>query len=295
MKYKFLLYLFILFLFILFLFINKNIESFNLKSNDFNDNICCIYSYYEKNELYKNNLKYFLDNGLLDNVDYYIIINGDCSIELEKIKDMENITILYRENKGFDFGSYCYVLNNIIKKEYEYYFFINTSVRGPYLKNKSDKWTDLFIDLFYDDKIKVVGTTINIHNPSSFEKDNLQKIYGNKDVFSHVQSMFFCIKHDYLVFLKNNNFFDCQQINQQNMKYIISFKEIGISQNALNNGWNINCIISKYRGLDYLTINENINNTSLEGDPYYKNAYFSETIDPYEVIFFKNSRFDIDK
>ena len=36
---------------------------------------CCFYAYYEKNQLYKNNLKYFLKNGLLDNgaVEYIFI------------------------------------------------------------------------------------------------------------------------------------------------------------------------------------------------------------------------------
>jgi hypothetical protein len=33
--------------------------------------ICvCIYAYYEKDEKYKENLRFFLNNGILDNIDY---------------------------------------------------------------------------------------------------------------------------------------------------------------------------------------------------------------------------------
>jgi hypothetical protein len=75
------------------------------------------------------------------------------------------------------------------------------------------------------------------------------------------------------------------------MKDIIYLKEVGLSQIALNNGWNINCILSKYKNLDYLNLNTDINSTSTDGDPYYPNKYFGNTINPYEVIFFKNNRF----
>lgn len=76
------------------------------------------------------NFRYFLENGLLDEIDYYIIINGLCSIELP---NKSNIFIYYHKNIGYDFGAYSYIINNKLTKEYDYYFLINTSVRGPYL------------------------------------------------------------------------------------------------------------------------------------------------------------------
>jgi hypothetical protein len=104
--------------------------------------------------------------------------------------------------------------------------------------------------------------------------------------------MFFCIHSKYYNYLKKINFFNESEINNApNINYIIANKEIGLSQIAIKNGWNINCILSKYKNIDYTHIQKDINFSSINGDPYYKNAYFGKTIDPYEVIFFKTNRF----
>jgi hypothetical protein len=277
---------------IIFYTINYLLKKYNRKKEHFNNNnssnsICTLYAYYEKNDLYKDNFTYFLNNGILDNVDYYIIINGECTIN---IPERSNITLFKRENKGYDFGAYSYAIKNI-KREYNYYFFINTSVCGPYLKDSNKPWTSYFLELFNDD-VKVVGTSINILTSNTFSsKYDLTNFYNKNPPYSHVQSMFFCIDNEYYQHLKNINFFDEDTMNNENnIKYIIVTKEIGLSQIALKEGWNINSILSKYKNLDYRVINEDINNTSRNGDPYYPKSYFGEDIDKYEVIFYKNNR-----
>jgi hypothetical protein len=252
-----------------------------------NPSCCCLYTYYEKNDLYKNNFIYFLDNGILENVDYYIIINGFCSVE---IPDKENIFVFKRKNKGYDFGAFSYGIKKLNKK-YDYYFFINTSVAGPYLRNNSKPWTNYFLDLF-NDNVHLVGTSINIYGSNRFSKYNLTKLYKKNIPFTHIQSMFFCIDAEYFDYLNKINFFDEDELNNvSNIGYIIAHKEIGLSQIAINNGWNINSILSKYKDLDYINIKEDFNHTSNNGDPYYNNAYFGETINKYDVIFFKTNRF----
>ena len=77
----------------------------------------------------------------------------------------------------------------------------------------------------------------------------------------------------------------------KDIKELIANKEIGLSQIALNKGWNINCILPKYRDLDYRTLDKDINKASRDGDPYLENSYFGKTIDKYDVIFFKINRF----
>jgi hypothetical protein len=264
--------------------------------------ICCLYAYYEKNEEYKCNFEYFIKNGgIIDSVDYYIIINGKCSVDLSVFNKNPKITIIYRENQGLDFGAYSHTIHNFIQKTYDYYFFMNTSVIGPCFEEISGsrprlKWTDSFIELFTDDSVKVVGTSINIHVPF-FKipqwKEILEANYGKKNVYSHVQSMFFCITADYFHYLKKKMFFNQDELHHDNYGIIIIQKEIGLSQIALNAGWNINCILPKYRGLDYRAIQHNMNiSAELEnGDPYNPNCYFGGTIDKHDVIFFKNNRF----
>lgn len=238
---------------------------------DTNNKLCCFYTYYEKDASYKNNFEYFLKNGILDKVDYYIIINGKSSVT---IHSKPNIKVLYRENKGYDFGGYSYAITKL-NKNYEYYFFMNTSVCGPYgVKD----WTEPFIKLFNDDDIKVVGTTINIDH------------IDNKILKPHVQSMFFCIPHDYLKYLNRIDFFNEDTINNYTMMELINNKEVMLSTIALKNNWNINCILDKYKGLDYRMVDSDINPTSTNGDPYYKNGYFGKSIKKEDVIFFKNNR-----
>ena len=226
---------------------------------------------------------YFLNNGLIDTVDYYIIINGISTVTIPK---KDNIKIFYRENKGYDFGAYSYVIN-MINLNYDYYFFMNTSVIGPFI-DKNENWILKFLDLFKND-VKIVGTSINIYKENIYGYD-LVKLYSKKNVYSHIQSMFFVIDYEYFIYLKNLNFFDENILNKNDFNYVIANKEIGLSQIALNNRWNINCILDKYRDLDYRILNNDINNTSRKGDPYYRNAYFGKTIKNKDVIFYKTNR-----
>jgi hypothetical protein len=264
---------------------NKLYENFLL-----NNKYCCIYAYYEKNNLYKENFIYFLKNGILENVDYYIIINDICTID---IPHKENIIIYTRKNKGYDFGAFSYAVNKINKKnkKYDYYFFLNTSVCGPYLENNNKEWIYYFLDLFNKD-VKIVGTSINIFTHNYFEKYNLTKLYNKTKPFTHIQTMFFCIDSEYYNYLNSINFFNEDEVNNAiNISYIVAYKEFGLSQIALNNNWNINCILSKYKNIDYRTLNKDINNYSFNGDPYYEKSYFGNDINKYEVIFYKNNRY----
>ena len=269
---------------------NDNSEDDNNQEDNNNlmeNKICCFYVYYEKDKSYKYNFTYFLNNGILDNIDYYIIINGKCTV---KIPNRTNIKVLQRDNKGYDFGAYSYAVSKLDNITYEYYFFINTSVIGPYLSDNSKDWTIKFIKLFKNN-VKVVGTSINIYTKDYISKYNLNTIYKKSKPFCHVQTMFFVIDNEYFNFLNRINFFNEEEVNDKKFDYIITYKEVGLSQIALNNGWNINCILNEYEGLDYIRLNEDINKRSMNGDPYYKNAYFGKDIKKEDVIFFKINRF----
>lgn len=275
--------LYILLICLIFYFYTNNKDSFE----DTNNKICCLFAYYEKNDLYKENLNFFLNNGIYDEIDYYIIINDKCTLTLP---DKSNIKILYKGNKGYDFGAYSYALKTI-NKSYDYYTFINSSVRGPYLRDKNIKWYEPFLKLFVNN-VKLVGTSINIYSLNTFYNYNLKDYYNHDTPFPHVQSMFFMIDKEYFNHLQKINFFDEEKLNNiTNINEVILYYEFGLSQIALKNNWNINSILEPYKNLDYINIKKDINPTSNNGDPYYNNSYFGKTIDPYDAIFFKNNRF----
>lgn len=243
----------------------------------------CIYAYYEKNEEYKSNLDFFLKHGILDNVDYYIVINGNSTVEIPE--NIENITVLKRENNGFDFGAWSYALPKL-EKDYDYYVFINSSVIGPYITDEDKKnnrnWLQKFLELFNTPDVRLVGTTINMYTDI------------NNKLLTHVQSMFFVLDKLGIDYLKSNYFFEEEIIN--NMKQIneIVFNmEIGMSQQILNNGWNINCIVPNYRDQDYRILTKNINIPDHITDVVYKNRFFGRSLQPEEVVFYKKYRMEL--
>jgi hypothetical protein len=242
-----------------------------------------IYSYYEKNEQYIKNLEFFLKNGLYDDIDYVFYINGrECSLDIPK---QSNIRVIPRDNINYDFGAYDDAVHNLNIDDYSYFFFINTSVRGPFIpgtERKIIRWTDPFIKLLTGD-IKLVGTSINIltvNDKNDLYKDplNILTNKGFNPPFSHVQSQVFLLDKEGLKYLISQHFFE-QPGETDFMKFIIS-REVMISQLILKKGWNITCLLPKYQGLDYRTLKADINSTSVHGDPYYHGAYFGASIRP---------------
>lgn len=272
--------IFLLFFLIILIILNYYNLNINEKLENTQNKYVCMYAYYEKNDQYKENLKIFLDTAILDNVDYYIIINGICTLN---IQNKENIKVIYRNNGGYDFGAWSHCIKKYINKDYDYYIFINSSVRGPYLTNPKEIWLDKFLKLFSNKDIKLVGTSINILSRERY-------YFNYEPPYTHVQSMFFVLNNEGFNFLLNKKFFDDEEkLNKLNISEVILSKEITMSQLILKNNWNINCILSKYNGYDYRSVKQNFNPTS--EDPYFKNAYFGNTIKPEEVIFFKINRF----
>lgn len=264
------------------------------QTHEKNNRIAVVYCYYEKNDLYKENLRYFLTHGLKAypnsgyHIDYVLVINGNCTVDIPSRPDL---TVIRRENRGYDFGGWSHGLKRLPHPSYDYYFFLNTSVRGPYLGSGNiAHWLDCFLPLFTAG-VKVVGTSINVYRQPSYDYHVLSKYYGKgKKVFPHVQSMFFGIDRKYKLHLDSVGFFDEGRYDKMNFSDVIAYAEIGLSQIALMKGWNINCVLPHYRGLDYTRIQRDPNESSRDGDPYYPGCYFGGTIKPEEAVFFKSWR-----
>ena len=242
----------------------------------------CLYAYYEKDSTYRENLAYFLKHGLNDLSDFVLIINGKCSLPLP---ERRNLLILYRENVGYDFGAWSYGLKHIDCNDYQYFIFVNTSVRGPYpYLGSKDAWQLHFLRMIRGN-VKLVGTTICIctmHLP-------MVEAMGYTKPYNHVQSQVFAMDRECLGYLKERIFqADVEDIPK--FMDLVQLKELGMSQLVLKRGWNIDCLLPMYRGLDYLNTKEDINPTSDAGNSYLRGAYFGGTIQPEEVVFIKTNR-----
>jgi GR25 family glycosyltransferase involved in LPS biosynthesis/tetratricopeptide (TPR) repeat protein len=197
-------------------------------------------------------------------IDFIIVVNGHkCNV---KLPELANLKVIYRDNTGFDFGGHKAALDSLGGKQYDYYFFMNSGVLGPFLHDTHPKgvhWTEPFIKKITN-KVKLVSTSIF---PS-----------GN-----HASSESFCFMTDKIglnLFINNREiFYNCKT------KYDAIGCENALSQCIFNNGYTIDCMLEKFKGVNWLDkANWSLNNCQ---PPSRKNKYFNKSIDPFEVIFHK--------
>lgn len=272
---------------------------------------CVFYSYFESPESIKN-IEFFIENGVsLDDDVFYVFLINNHKYSVT-IPNQKNVKIICRDNIGHDFGSWSYGLESI-QQEFDYYIFMNDTVRGPFLPRyipSNLKWYQLFCNLI-SEKVKLSGLTINyfpwkknvierhsdqpdIPNNNGISFFSIITWMVNKTIsfiwrrnieepdYKHVQSMIFCTDKVGIDILKKN-IFNLTPEKYKNIyddsrkKYIIKF-EIGMSQEIIKNGFDIAalylCDIKKDK----------------TGDIWYNDRYFETTINPLETMFIKKNR-----
>jgi hypothetical protein len=234
-----------------------------------------IYTYYMSDPS-DYNFNFFVNKELSykDNIDYIIVINGYEHAHYIKIPNLDNVFVIRRENKGFDFAGYNAALNFIESnnKAYDYYFFLNSGVIGPILPHylPDIHWSHFFIKKI-NNVVKLVGTSIVClphHDLGG---------YGPK-----VEGFFFMTDNIGLNLLKNEKtiFFD-----HPNKEHGIIYGEYGLSNCILKHGYSIDCMIRKYQNINWRDPNNyNLNNNI---HPSRTNSFYGESLNPYELIFHK--------
>lgn len=226
-----------------------------------------VYTFHEYNDC----VEFFVKHGLFqsDTVDFFFVINSfQCTINLY----YPNVKSYNRENTGHDFGawSYCIFKEDLIDK-YDYFIFINSSVKGPYLPlwHKSKLWTDLFISNI-NETVKLFGTSI-----------------GNYDGNIHVQSMLLVTDKIGLRIGIENNIFSPNIVKIDRWDVIVQ-KELGYSKCILQNNYNIGCLLTVFQDIDFRTDDpfrgQNLN-------VFGHDDYYGIEVHPYEVIFIKIPKF----
>ena len=238
-------------------------------------NSLIIYTYFSTSES-DYNLEFFVKKELSykDNIDYIIVINGLKYNKTIQFPNLPNLTILKRENIGYDFGGHKYALDyiEINSKKYDYYFFINSGVIGPIIPHyfTETHWTNIFIKKI-NECVKLVGTTI-VCLPESDAGG-----YGPK-----VEGFFFMVDNIGLNLLKHQQNIFC---NHKDKYSAIVNGEYGLSNCIFKNGYSIDCMIPKYQNIDWTnSINYKLNNNM---HPSRKNSFYGYSINPYDVIFHK--------
>lgn len=240
--------------------------------------VLIIYNYFEKDDSYKTNFKYFLANGFhpSKNVHYIFVVNGDVHVDLPG--DNSFITVIRKQNRCFDFGSYGVALKLLKSKlkSYKYFVFLNSSVRGPFLPSfvkNSYKWYEAFIKPL-NGEIKLSGLAVNCPD-------------GVGRRIPHVMSMMFALDKIGLRIAQKNNVFDCSPSKTESL-----YAEGDLSKSILENGYNFAVMQMKYSKIDFRDVYKEPQPCAVISRDIFLDERAEDGIptNPLETIFFKTNR-----
>ncbi len=253
--------------------------------NSNSDKIIIFYHYFEANQNYKDNLVHFLSVAYSESYQFVIVISGKCTIELPQL---ENITYIFAENKNNDFGGYIYALSNLKNlNNYDYFIFINASVRGPFLSNHYEgTWVELFTSKMKND-VHLVGATINILSDSSPFYKKFKKKYAFEEPYSHVQTTAYALSNEAIRHLLKIGFYDVTEKLEKDD--VICAYELRLSQEIKKNGWNMSCLLAHYDTIDYREFHTDMNYSSKNGNVLSEGHFFGRTAHPTEIVFIKTN------
>lgn len=246
-----------------------------------------LYATHEIND----NVAFFCQHGFLDDERYqFVFIINDPELDVILAPERGNVRVLRRENVGLDFGAWGAALKlpengQTLADCYDYYIFLNCTVRGPFLPVWFDEgrerrgvcWPDLFLSRL-NETVKLVGTSLSTRDFSKSDGP-----WG-----PHLQSMFLATDHVGLRLGLQADVFAARP----NKLDVIRRSEVGFSAAVLAAGYNLASMLAAYRGVDFRVCPPA---TALVPQPNHRrnNHYYGINIHPYEVVFFKENR-DID-
>lgn len=232
-----------------------------------------VFHYFEKNSLYRDNLAHFLAFGTLNYLDYLFVVQGNS--EFPEL-DFQNASVLRVPNRGLDFGGIsAAVQQGRIPLDRERYFFINSSVRGPFVPMwLRGQWDKAFEPLF-DQGLDLVGTTM--HSGGG--------LGGRSAVAPHIQSASYALSGKGFRRLVSIGFYDRESVDEK--EAIIERYEIRLSSEMESAGLRSGSLVPNR--MRWRKVFEE-NPSSRDGDPNYRGGHFGSSIGPLHSVFPKVNR-----
>ncbi|KAG2498860.1 hypothetical protein HYH03_003052 [Edaphochlamys debaryana] len=231
-----------------------------------------------------HNLEYFVREAILGDTrsDYVIVVQESSDMHVVELPKLPpHARYVRHTNRCYDWGSFGWLLltGRVDPRRYRYFFFINCSVRGPFLPPYAQgrvHWTEPFTRKLTDE-VKLVGPTISCEG-SPLNGDFRGKWRSNP----HVQS--FVVATDQVglqVLLDDGRVFHCHNTRWNTIYY----SELGSSTAILHAGYNLDCLMTKYQGVDWR--NKSNWGCNQRYSPQSDLTYDGISLDPYEVLFIK--------
>lgn len=239
-----------------------------------------MYAFSDTDPEYLANLEFFVRHGISegDGCDYIFVIQKETDKPVPSLPKLpSNARYMRHANECFDWGTFGWVLNRIGEdaNKYKYIILMNSSVRGPFQPAtwpKGRHWSRAFTDRITAD-VKLVGPTISCEG---IEKGT--SIRHNP----HTQSYLLATDQVGLAVLKDNgHVFKCHT----ELLDAVWDAELGSSKAILTAGYNLDCLMLRYQGVDW----RDKRNWKCNGgeNPYLEFQNDGVSIQPLEVMFVK--------
>jgi len=237
-----------------------------------------VYVYWERDQVYAENLNYFIRAGVgseeestSSQVDHLIIVQG----RKLSVKVPPHVKIWRRPNTCFDFGAFGEALRRLNLPRYRFYFFLNSSVKGPFLPSywpAEVHWSTIFTSRI-NERVKQVGTSIVCLD--------LPSHLGGKGPC--VEGFAWATDNIGIKLGLMHGVFDCFQSKVD----VIIKGEYGMSRTLLRAGFSVDSLQLKYQGVNWTDrSNWNCNNHI---HPTRAHSYEGITMHPLETVFHKRS------
>jgi hypothetical protein len=247
--------------------------------------IAVFYHYFEADAVYRDNLIFFLSMAP-ESADLFLVA---AESTLPDLPDIPRLSVIPTRNLNLDWGGYGQAFSKVTGLEaYDALFFINSSVRGPFLSVHDDKsWIRSLTDLLQGD-VHLVGTSINHLPESSRYAARYRQLFDHSGPLSHVQTTAYAMTQSAFQHLMSMGFYD---VDREYPKEEVIFRyELRLSQEILAKGWNIRGFLQGDQGIDYRQPHEDSNFAAVGGDPLRPFAFFGRTASPIEALFIKTNR-----
>lgn len=239
-----------------------------------------VYAYHQFNR----NLRFFLRHGMVphNRVDYAFVQNHaewDPKRPAQVNEKHIGRSLVYwinRNNLANDFGAHSEALRQIDTTGYDYFVFLNSSVRGPFVSTAASDPTEHWSVIFsrrLTNQVALTGSTINYH-----------------DGTPHVQSMVMCMDQRGLAVYREEEVF-LSKDRYISKGQLIHKHEIRGSTALLKRGYNLDCLLTAFQGKDWrLPSQEFLPHKPIHNDLWGDRRYFGYNLNPYETVFFKTNR-----
>ncbi|MAH51686.1 hypothetical protein CMI37_38065 [Candidatus Pacearchaeota archaeon] len=209
-----------------------------------NEKTLIVHHFHKQND----NTDFFARNAFSDspNIDYIFTIN-DPTFENENYLKLEaeypnKLKIMRRRNSACDYGGYGYALFNSDWKKYDYFIFINSSCRGPFLPSywpQNKHWSEAFTDKI-NNEVKLVGPEIYLNYRAGEGCD-----YGGAFLGGY------CFATDKVgveIGIKKGIFKPNLKMSRSQVVYKC---EVGFSTYIMRAGYNIAALTTHSQGIDF--------------------------------------------